>query len=108
MSSGTRSSLFSAGIARSGHNELWVLRGEGSGDLAIYDMDLAVWTKIVLADTFAVGAGMKRVAGNMFFTRGGTDGDNDLSSMSRMLMIPEPACAVLALCGLLRWRQRRC
>ncbi|MCX7004927.1 MAG: hypothetical protein NTV22_16860 [bacterium] len=96
-----------AGIARSGHNELWVLRGDGSGDLAIYDMDLAVWTKIVLADTFAVGAGMKRVAGNMFFTRGGTDGDSDLSSMSRMLMLPEPACAVLALCGLLRWRQRR-
>lgn len=41
-------------VSRSGHDEIWVLRGCGTGDLAIYDTVTLSWSTATLTDSFAI------------------------------------------------------
>jgi len=100
--------------ARYSRPELWVLRGQGAGasadgqggtatpDLAIYDIDNDVWTRVTLDEAYVEGSGMAFANGWMFLMNGG----NTVGNFAKTQTIPEPAFIGGLLAALLLLRKR--
>ncbi|MCX7005397.1 MAG: hypothetical protein NTV22_19295 [bacterium] len=106
VGAGTAIQFVPAAQSRYGRDELWALRGNGTSDLAVYDLDGQIWTRITLANIYGTGSSLAQANGKMFLLAGGTEGNSDNANFGYTVTVPEPACAALALCGLLLWRRR--